>query len=120
MEHKELQNQSTMAIMLEIIKERDGKMIYKKLLIGLMPTTSTIVGLLKRDWRWKHQKICTNKHIAIMEHKELQNQSAMAIMLEIIKERDELKSLVAKLEETIKHLEIKLEKQQLKNKGYGK
>lgn len=55
-----------------------------------------------------------------MEQKELQNQSTMAIMLEIIKERHELKSLVAKLEETIKHLEIKLEKQQLKNKGYGK
>lgn len=55
-----------------------------------------------------------------MEHKELQNQSTMAIMLEIIKERDELKSRAIELEEKVKHLEIELEKQQLKNKGYGK
>lgn len=55
-----------------------------------------------------------------MEHKELQNQSTMAIMLEIIKERDELKARAIELEEKIKHLEIELEKQQLKNKGYEK
>ena len=55
-----------------------------------------------------------------MEQKELQNQSAMAIMLEIIKERHELKARAIELEEKVKHLEIELEKQQLKNKGYEK
>ena len=77
-------------------------------------------NFIQRDLYWKHPKICTNKHIAIMEHKELQNQSTMAIMLEIIKERDELKARAIELEEKVKHLEIELEKQQLKNKGYGK